>query len=280
MFVDHVNSYLKTLNSPRTLISYKRALQDFHDWYRTTYVEEPTVPLLTDVEVREWRTHLSITRQHGAATVNQYLAAIRSLVRHYGGNLQVKGMKKVMRPISPLNGRELGRLLAATNGASWLSKRNEAMIELMARTGLRVSEIIALQIKDVTISQRKGEVLIRHGKGMKERSIPLGQQARRALEGYLLIRPTEICDWLFVSRSHKPLSPRDLQRMVMNVAYQAGIRRRVTPHLLRHTFATRALRNGIDLATLARLLGHETLTTTARYLHPDMTTVAAMIEEL
>jgi site-specific recombinase XerD len=280
VFVDHVNSYLKTLNSPRTLISYKRALQDFYNWYRTTYVEEPTVPLLTDVEVREWRTHLSIVCQHGAATVNQYLAAIRSLVRHYGGNLQVKGMKKVMHPISPLNGRELGRLLAATNGTSWLSKRNEAMIELMARAGLRVSEIIALQIKDVTISQRKGEVLIRHGKGMKERSIPLGQQARRALEGYLSIRPNEICDWLFVSRSHKLLSPRDLQRMVMNAAYQAGIRRRVTPHLLRHTFATRALRNGIDLATLSLLLGHETLATTARYLHPDMTTVAAMVEEL
>lgn len=280
MFVDHVNSYLKTLNSPRTLISYKRALQDFYNWYRTTYAEEPTVPLLTDVEVREWRTYLSITCQYGAATINQYLAAIRSLVRHYGGNLQVKGMKKVMPPISPLNGRELGRLLAATNGVSWLSKRNEAMIELMARAGLRVSEIVALQTTDVTISQRKGEVFIRYGKGMKERSIPLGQQARRALEGYLSIRPSEICDWLFASHSHKPLSPRDLQRMVMNVAARAGIRRRVSPHLLRHTFATRALRNGIDLATLSRLLGHETLTTTARYLHPDMTTVAAMVEKL
>lgn len=280
MFADQITSYLRTLNSPRTLISYSRALQDFHNWYCNTYAEEPAVPLLTDVEVREWRTHLSINRQLGAATVNQYLAAIRSLVRHYGGNLQVKGMKKVIQPISPLTGRELGRLLAAADGGSWLSKRNKAMIELMARAGLRVSEVVSLQVKDVTISQRKGEVLIRHGKGMKERSVPLGRQIRQALEAYLSVRPVEGDNWLFISNAHKPLSPRDLQRMVTNVAYRAGLRRRVTPHLLRHTFATRALRNGIDIATLSRLLGHETVNTTARYLHPDMAAVSAMVEEL
>lgn len=280
MFADHITGYLKTLNNPLTIISYSRALQDFHNWYRATYAEEPSVPLLTDVEVREWKNYLSTTRQFGAATVNQYLAAIRSLVRHCGGNLQVKGMKKVIQPISPLNGRELGRLLAATDGINWLSKRNNAMIELMARAGLRVSEIVALQIRDVTVSQRKGEVLVRHGKGMKERSVPLGRQVRQALEAYLSVRPAEIDSWFFVSRSHKRLAPRDLQRMVTKVAYQAGLRQRVTPHLLRHTFATRALRNGVDIATLSRLLGHENLTTTARYLHPDMTTVAAMVEEL
>lgn len=280
MFADHITSYLKTLNNPRTLISYSRALEDFHNWYRTTYAEKPLVPLLTDVEVREWKTYLSNTRHFGAATVNQYLAAIRSLVRHYGGNIQVKGIKKIMQPISPLNGRELGRLLAATDGINWLSKRNKAMIELMARAGLRVSEIVALQGRDVTVSQRKGKVLVRHGKGMKERSVPLGRQVRQALEAYLSVRPAEIGDRLFVSRSHKRLSPRDLQRMVAKIAYRAGLRQRVTPHLLRHTFATRALRNGVDIATLSRLLGHETLATTARYLHPDMAAVAAMVEEL
>jgi len=68
--------------------------------------------------------------------------------------------------------------------------------------------------------------------------------------------------------------------MVQNAAFRAGIRRKVTPHLLRHTFATRALRNGVDIATLSRLLGHETLATTARYLHPDREAIEAMIEEL
>ena len=154
------------------------------------------------------------------------------------------------------------------------------MLELMARTGLRVSEMIALRMKDVTLSQRKGELLVRHGKGMKERSIPLGLKVRQALSAYLSVRPETESDWLFLSRTLRPLSSRDIQRMVRNDAYRAGIRRRVTPHLLRHTFATRALRSGVDIATLSRLLGHETLTTTARYLHPDKESVAAMVEEL
>ena len=127
---------------------------------------------------------------------------------------------------------------------------------------------------------RKGEVLVRHGKGMKERNIPLGRQVRGALEAYLSVRPPTVSDRLFVSRTYNTLSERDIQRMVQNVAYRAGIRQKVTPHLLRHTFATRALRGGVDIATLSRLLGHETLATTARYLHPDKESVAAMVEEL
>lgn len=280
MFADQITDYLKTLDSPRTLNSYGRILQNFYNWYCKFYAEEPEALLINDVEVREWRNHLSITCQLSAATVNQHLSAIRSLVHHYGGNIQVKGIKKVMHLISPLTGRELGRLLATTNGKNWLSKRNKAMIELMACAGLRVSEVASLQIRDVTISQRNGEVLIRHGKGMKERSVPLGHQIRCALEDYLLVRPIETGNWLFISGAHKPLFPRDIQRMVANVAHRAGIRQNVTPHLLRHTFATRALRSGVDIATLSKLLGHESVNTTARYLHPDMATVAAMIEEL
>jgi len=280
MFDNQVAGYLLTLNSHNTLDSYNRALLSFHNWYLSTYAQEPSALLLTDVEVREWRNYLNVNCKLSAATVNLHLSAIRSLVRYYGSALQVKGMTKVMPPISPLNGRELGRLLAATEGASWLNKRNRAMIELMVRTGLRVGEIVELRPKDVTIGQRKGEVLVCHGKGMKERNIPLGRQVRGALGTYLSVRPENESDRLFISRTHKPLSTRDIQRMVHSTAYRAGIRRRINPHLLRHTFATRALRSGVDIATLSRLLGHETLAATARYLHPDKATVAAMVEEL
>ena len=103
---------------------------------------------------------------------------------------------------------------------------------------------------------------------------------RGALEEYLAVRLENESDWLFVSHTHKPLSPRDIQRMVQKAIYQAGLHRKVTPHILRHTFATRALRSGVDIATLSSLMGHETLTTTARYLHPDKASVAAMVEEL
>ena len=280
MFEYQVANYILTLNSNRTIDSYSRALISFGDWYLTTYAEEPSALQLTADEVREWRNHLSNTQQLGAATVNLHLSAIRSLVRHYGGALQVKGITKVRFPILPLNGRELGRLLAATDGEGWLNRRDKAMLELMAKAGLRVSEIVTLRMKDVTIKPRSGDVLVRHGKGMKERNIPLGRQTRRALALYLSVRPEQVGDYLFISRTYKSLSPRDIQRMVQKTANQARIRQGVTPHLLRHTFATRALRSGVDIATLSFLMGHETPVTTAYYLHPDKAAVAVMVEEL
>ena len=76
--------------------------------------------------------------------MNQHLAVLRSLVRYYGRSLQVQGMKRVLSPLDPLNGRELGRLLAAVDGQGWMNKRNKAMLELMVRGCLRVSEVVAL----------------------------------------------------------------------------------------------------------------------------------------
>ena len=181
MFDNQTTNYLLTLNSQNTHKSYSRALISFHDWYLTTYAEEPSAELLTDVEVREWRTHLSNACKLSATTVNLHLSAIRSLVRHYGGIITVKGMTKVMPSISPLNGRELGRLLAATNGDGWLNKRNKAMLELMAKAGLRVSEVAALLLTDIEIRPRLGEVLVRHGKGMKEREHTIRTPSERSI---------------------------------------------------------------------------------------------------
>ncbi len=280
MFDRQVQAYLQSLNTERTRQTYAHALTDFRAWYVQTYGEEPDATLLTDEEAREWRHFLANVRRLSAATVNQRLAALKGLSRFYGRELRVKGMKKVLPPVEPLNGRELGRLLAAVEGDTWQAKRDVAILNLMARAGLRVSEVVALRLGDVTLNQRKGHVVVRASKGLKDRTVPLPKAAREALQEYLGVRPEWTGKYLFVTRTGRPLTPRDVQRLVEKAARRAGITRRVTPHTLRHTYATRALRQGVDLATLARLLGHESLTTTARYLHPDEARVAEMVEGL
>jgi site-specific recombinase XerD len=145
---------------------------------------------------------------------------------------------------------------------------------------LRVGEVVSLRISDVELRPRSGWVLVRRGKGQKERKVPLSAEARRALQDYLDVRPNVRKETLFVSRSGKPLSSRDVQRMLEEAGRRAGIRKRVTPHILRHTFATRFLRKGGDIATLAEILGHSKIQTTTRYLHPDRERMQEMVEEL
>ena len=118
-FALRVQAYLQTLNTAPTRRTYARALADFHPWYVQTYGEEPDATLLTDEEAREWRHFLANLRRLSATTVNQRLTALKGLVRFHGRELRVKGMKRVPPPVEPLNGRELGRLIAAVEGETW-----------------------------------------------------------------------------------------------------------------------------------------------------------------
>jgi site-specific recombinase XerD len=185
MFTDQATSYLQTVNTAATCQAYELSLEQFQTWYTTTYGEEPDATLLTQEEAREWRSYLTNVKRASAATVNQRLAALRGITRHHGRTLNVKGMKKVQPPIEPLNGRQVGRLLAALDGSRWIDKRNVAAVSLMVRAGLRVSEVVALQIEDLVVSERKGQVTVRQGKGLKERTVPLSQTARSELRAYL-----------------------------------------------------------------------------------------------
>ncbi len=259
---------------------YTDALAEFATWYQATYDALPEPALLTAEELREYRNHL-VAQGHKAATVNLRLAPLRGLLRSIGRNVKVKGVKQVKPAIEALDGRELGRLLAAVEGSDWQDVRNGAMLAILARAGLRLSEALALKLDDVTLNDRSGSLLVRQGKGKKERTVALAKEARAALRAYLEVRPkmaqTEV---LFISRSWQPLGARDVQRLITEASRRAGIQKTVTPHTLRHTFATRFLQNGGDVATLASLLGHTNVVTTTRYLHPNAARVQEMVEGL
>ena len=261
---------------------YTAALAAFATWYQESFAEEPDARLLTDEEARAWRVHLT-SKGYQAATVNAYLAPLRALIAavNPGRGLKVKGVKLVPAPVTPLDARSLGRLINVLDGPDWQAKRDVALVNLLARAGLRISEALALALGDVELGPRSGQVLIRLGKGRKERVTPLSAVARAALRAYLDVRPAVDHKLIFVSRSGRPLLARDAQRLISGAAQRAGIKTPVTPHTLRHTFATRFLElHPGDLRTLQDLLGHASLTTTGRYLHPSAQRVRALVEDL
>ncbi len=146
---------------------------------------------------------------------------------------------------------------------------------------MRISEALALQLGDVELGPRSGRVLIRPGKGSKARATPLSAEARAALRADLDVRPAVSHERIFVSRSGRPLLACGAQRLISGAAQRAGIKTPVTPHTLRHTFATRFLeQHAGDLRTLQDLLGHASLTTTGCYLHPSAQRVQALVEDL
>jgi len=277
-WAEAVEAFLSGLHSPRTQDRYRAALAEFASWYRQTFYDDPDPALLTDLEVRDYVAHLQAVRKLSPSSIHLRLSAIRGLLKSLGRTLRVKGPRMQRAPVRVLSARELGRLFAAAEGEGWIDKRNIALLALMAKAGLRVGEVVALEAEDIRLSERSGWAIIRSGKGNKRREVPLNAEVRAALRAYLEARPPFPAERLFVSRTGAPLSARDVQRLVAALAQKARIEGKVTPHTLRHTFATRAVEKGVDLAALSALLGHESLATTSRYLHPSRERLAEAVE--
>ncbi len=159
------------------------------------------------------------------------------------------------------------------------SKRNLAIIHLLRHTGLRVGELCALRLSDVVSSERRGTVTVRSGKGNKHRIVPLNNDARKAIREYLDVRPKIAEDHLFIGQRGDPLRPQGVELLVKQYAQQAGLEN-VTPHVLRHSFARQALDSGTDLVTVATLLGHQRLETTAIYTKPSERDLEKAVERL
>ena len=154
---------------------------------------------------------------------------------------------------------------------------HRAMIALLLFAGLRRSEVAAITCEDLD----HGQLLVR-GKGAKQRVVPLTPLVVQAIQEYLLCRPNTDSDHLFVSRiGGRPIAGRVVNRMLNRVLEDAGLdHEHITPHRLRHTFATHLIRNGVDVRTVQELLGHADLQTTARYLHSDTRTKQAAVGKL
>ena len=254
-----------------------------YDHYLSVFLERTRVKKPADITepiVREFR--LWLNRQPGVSggmkkkTQNYYLIALRAFLKYLRkigvASLQpekIELAKVGARDLDLITADELNRLMKVPAGDSLAELRDRAMLELLFSTGLRVSELCSLNA-DIDLS--RDEFSIR-GKGDKVRVVFLSPSAKRAVAEYLKKR-TDMGEALFIGygkvgkkKEAMRLTPRSVERIVKKHAIQAGITRKVTPHVIRHSFATDLLEGGADLRSVQALLGHANIGTTQVYTH-------------
>jgi integrase/recombinase XerD len=179
-----------------------------------------------------------------------------------------------------LSREEIERLLQGPDGRTAAGRRDRAMLELLYATGLRVSELVSLQLNDIDLEAR---VLLARGKGNKERLVPVGAPAAEAVKAYLAIARERMLRGrrskdLFVTPRGRRLTRQGFAKLLGRYARAAGIRRAISPHKLRHSFATHLLQGGADLRAVQAMLGHADVTTTQIYTHVDRSYVKRLHE--
>jgi integrase/recombinase XerC len=253
--------------SPHTLRSYRADLVDFE----AQLAAQSGTPETADVRaVRGWLAALH-RRGLDPTSVARKLAAVRSFYRFLvrrgvverNPAREVRGPRPARKLVGFLPIDETDALVGARALAGSARERDVAILEMLYATGLRVSELAGLDLESVDRDARTVRVL---GKGRKERIVPYGVAAARALEAYLGRRATRSGP-VFTRVRGGRLGVRSIRAVVGRAAAAAGVTRRVTPHTLRHTFATHLLDAGADLRVIQELLGHSRLSTTQRYTH-------------
>jgi integrase/recombinase XerC len=259
--------------SPHTVEAYGSDLSQF----RTFLEESAGTTDIADIDVLAIRSFLARLHQEGTArsSIARKLAAIRTFFRFLTreGRITRNPARLVATPrldrkIPPrLEESEVERLLDAPDAAEPLGRRDRAMLELLYATGLRVGELVRIDLSSLDLEQRLVRVT---GKGNKERIVPFGEPAAEAIRGYLPDRRRLVAlgrgtDAMFLNARGGRLTARSVRRLMERYLRATALRSGLSPHSLRHAFATHLLEHGCDLRSIQELLGHESLSTTQKY---------------
>lgn len=274
--------------SPHTMASYRdtfRLLLSFAERRLKKLPSELAIDDLDTPFLGDFLDHLEQQRHNSARSRNARLAAIHSFFRYVilqepqhaalaQRVLAMPSKRYTRRPVAFLTPPEVDTLLAAADPNTWAGHRDRTLLLVAVQTGLRAAELIRLRCEDVVLGC--GAYLYCHGKGRKERCTPLRKDTVRALQSWLRRRRGQPHDPLFPSARGGPLSHDGLQYLLskhLAIARRCCpslARKRVTPHVLRHTAAMTLLQNGVDRTVIALWLGHESVETTYIYLHADL----------
>ena len=225
-----------------------------------------------------YKAHLALDRKCGKGGIAQGVYAVRAFARFLGRPeiaVQLKAPKPKMRIPRFVSEQDVAALLRVVQSRP----RDFAIVATLAFTGIRVAELVSLDVDDIDFAQ--GTLMVRHGKGDKERMIPLDARLASALQSYLAFRVQcgkGASGPLFASQCRERISTIRVHFMVKRAAEAAGIRTRVTPHILRSTLATTLLRKGIDIRIIQRILGHASIASTQIYAAVEDSTMRAAIE--
>ena len=272
-FISTYTDFLKIekRQSPNTITSYRHDINYFASYLLSKK--------LNDVKTDDVRSFLIFLREKGLATstVARYLSSIKSFYRYlFIEKLILNNPIEIIDSPCPwrklpnvLSAEEVDSLIAAPDIKTSAGLRDHAMLELLYATGLRVTELISLKLSDVDLSVGYLRTL---GKGSKERVVPFGDAARIAIENYILrVRPsvsqkTESTD-LFLTRRGTTMTRQGFWKILKKYITKAKISGNVSPHTLRHAFATHLLERGADLRSVQQMLGHSDISSTQIYTH-------------
>jgi integrase/recombinase XerD len=267
---------LEAGNSRHTVDNYLRDITRLAEYATGKGIKQPQ-----QLSAAQLRDFIYVLKDLGLAptTIRRQISAIRTYFKFLVGegiatrdpSERIESPKRWRTLPAVLSVDEIKKLLAAPNTDEPLAIRDRALLEFAYATGVRVSELVGLKMQDVSFAERVVRVF---GKGGKERLIPFGRQALGALASYAReIRPSldrgKTRGLLFLNARGTPLSRVGAWGVIKATARRAGLTKRVTPHTLRHTFATHLLEGGADLRAVQEMLGHADLSTTQLYTHVD-----------
>jgi len=263
--------------SPKTIINYDHYLKRF-----SLFLEEnniSNVNLLNLDNIRNYRLFLNRLNNYKLSkkTQNYHIIALRAFLKYLAKNdisslspEKIELGKQEERDIHYLESEEIKKLLSTPNKDDIISIRDRAIMEVLFSTGIRVSELVGLNKDSINLKTNEFPV---KGKGRKIRIVFLSESANNALKKYLSKR-VDKSEALFIShsvkkqnKSYKRLTQRTIQRIIKKYSLLAGINKKVTPHVFRHSFGTDLLRSGADIRSVQTLMGHSSITTTQLYTH-------------
>ncbi len=270
-FIDHL--WLEDGLSKNTLTSYRQDLSAFAEWLQKTENRDLHQARQADIQ-----QYLAVRFPHSKPrSISRLIATLRRFYRYalresqveVDPTLQIDSPKLPRSLPKSLNEEEVEALLDAPDLGQPLGLRDRAMLELLYACGLRVSELVGLKVTEIGLQE--GVIRVT-GKGSKTRLVPMGEEALEWIGRYLKearpdILQKRLSDSLFVTQRGEAMTRQAFWYLIKRYALQAGIRKPISPHVLRHAFATHLLNHGADLRVVQMLLGHADISTTQIYTH-------------